>query len=228
MTAILPTKPPAVIFDLDGTLVDTLDDLTFAVNVVLADFGLPAVERMRMRGIVGDGLMSLLQRASGLEDPGALAAMIQRYKPVYAACMLRTTRPYEGVPALLDALTAMDASMCVLSNKPHEFTNPICGTLLSRWRFVRCLGQREGTPRKPHPGAALALASEMQREPADVLFAGDSTVDVQTARGAGMFSVAVTWGFRERDELMSARPDRMIDRPMELIQLVRERGITSP
>jgi len=215
-----PDIRPAIIFDLDGTLADTLDDITDAVNELLGAIGRPLVKTDDMRGLIGEGLPILIQRASGISDSDVIAELVDRYRPVYTSRMLRKTRLYPGIEGLLDALTAADVAMCVLSNKPHVYTLPICDALLSRWPFVRCCGHTDGYQRKPDPTKAVELAGAMGRKPCDTMFVGDSTVDIATARAAGMRSVAVTWGFRRRAELLAAEPDQLIDEPMALVNLV--------
>lgn len=210
----------AVIFDLDGTLADTLEDITDAMNDVLAEIGREPVTPGRMRRLVGEGLPVLIERAAGIDDAKTVASLVQRYRPAYAARMLRRTRLYPGIDEALDALAGAGASMCVLSNKPHYFTEPMCDALLSRWGFVRCLGHRNDGPRKPDPAGALELAQAMTRVPQDVFFVGDSDVDVQTAHNAGMPSIAVTWGFRDRDELTAARPTHLVHRPADLLEVI--------
>ncbi|NOT02218.1 MAG: HAD family hydrolase [Phycisphaerales bacterium] len=220
MAAAPNRRPPAILFDLDGTLIDTLVDITFAVNQVLAEFSFPPVGQQRMRAIIGEGLTTLLQRATGIHDAAVIATMVERYKPIYEGSMLQNTRLYNGVKEMLNAIADRNASMCVLSNKPHLFTEPICAALLSPWPFVRCLGHRDGTPRKPDPTAAWQLASEMNADPSDVFFVGDSAIDIQTARAAGMIPVAVTWGFRDVKELQLAEPAYLLDIPMQLVSIV--------
>lgn len=214
----------AVIFDLDGTLADTLDDITDAMNRVLADADRPAVSRGRMRRLIGEGLTPLMRRAAGLDDDGAVAALVERYLPVYRGIMLDKTRLYPGVAGLLDTLVAGGVPMAVLSNKPHPFTAPICERLLAGWPFVACVGHREPYRRKPDPGAALALSGAMERPPHETVLVGDSDVDIDTARNAGMISVAVTWGFGDAEDLRSAGPAHMIDRPEQLVELVVANG----
>lgn len=212
--------PRAVIFDLDGTLADTLDDITDAMNDVLAEIGREPVTPGRMRRLVGEGLSVLIERAAGIHDAPTVASLVQRYRPAYAARMLRRTRLYPGIEEALDGLTGAGVPMCVLSNKPHDFTAPMCDALLSRWGFVRCLGHRDDGPRKPDPAGALELASAMARDPRDVFLVGDSDVDVETAHNAGMSSIAVTWGFRDREELSPVGPTHLVDRPAELLEVI--------
>ncbi len=208
---------PAIIFDLDGTLADTLADITYAVNVALSAFDRPSVTPTQMRGWIGEGLGVLLARASGLMDQDVVSAMVDRYRPVYRACMLERTALYSGVADMLDVLDRADTGMCVLSNKPHEFTEPICRALLSHWRFRTCLGHRLESARKPDPAVALRLIEQMGADPSNTVLVGDSTIDIQTAQNAGMKSVAVTWGFGQPAELAGAKPSAIIHQPADLL-----------
>ncbi len=219
-----PRRTSGVIFDLDGTLADTLDDITEAMNRILAGIDQPPVPRERMRLLIGEGLSTLMQRATGIEDENVIADLVERYRPVYSEIMLDKTRLYPGVADALDALTAAGVPIAVLSNKPDHFTVPICERLLADWPFVRFAGHREPCPRKPDPTAALDLCARMDRSPAETFLVGDSDVDIETGRNAGMTSVAVTWGFRDLDHLVSARPAHVVDRPEQLIALIAGNG----
>ena len=209
-----------VIFDLDGTLMDTVDDLTNAVNVLLEEIDRPPVSRESVRGMIGEGLSIFLQRASGIDDPETIASLMERYRPLYFARLLDNTKLFPGIPMLLDAVVEADMPMCALSNKPHEYTVPLCEALLNRWSFVRIQGTVDGVPKKPDPTAALALTREMNRPPANVYFVGDSTVDIQTAQNAGMISIAITWGYGDREELVGAEPALVVDTPEQLARLI--------
>ncbi len=214
------TKPPAIIFDLDGTLADTLGDLTSSLNVLLAEIGKPGRSRTEVEGMVGDGLGPLISRVAAIDNPKEIRDLVQRYRPLYRERMLDTTCLYPGIDAMLDDLTELDTQMCVFSNKPQEFTTPICETLLVRRTFVRWLGAGETVPRKPNPTGALELASAMDTRPSQVVFVGDSSIDVETAANAGMTSVGVTWGFRTREHLIAAGADYIIDEPAQLLPLI--------
>jgi phosphoglycolate phosphatase len=219
-SADLKPAPRAVVFDLDGTLADTLEDITNAMNEVLVEIGHSTVTLDNMRGLVGEGLSVLIERATGITDADEVALLVKRYQPAYASRMLHHTRLYPRIDAALDALTGAGVSMCVLSNKPHYFTGPMCDALLSEWDFVRCLGHRDGHPRKPDPAAALELVAAMSRKPRDVFFVGDSAVDIKTAHNAGMPSIGVTWGFRDRDELVAAGAAHLVNTPAELAEVI--------
>ena len=215
-----PGDPSGVIFDIDGTLMDTLDDLTNAVNVLLEEIGRPTVSREHVGGMIGEGLSIFLKRASGIDDPEIITKLAERYRPLYFARLLDHTKLYPGIPMLLDALTAADMPMGILSNKPHIYTVPLCDALLNRWPFVRIQGTVDRVPKKPDPTAALVLANEMNRPPANVYFVGDSNVDVETARRAGMIPLAVTWGYGDHDELIAANPALLADTPEQVVKLL--------
>jgi len=208
-----------VIFDLDGTLLDTLDDINVAVNVLMERIGRPAVSRRRLDSIVGRGMANMLSRASGIEEPDRVQQLVADFRPIYAERMLAQTRPYDGVPEMLDRITAAGIPVAVLSNKAHEYTVAICRELLGRWPFVRFQGQTEDRPRKPDPGVALELAEVMGSEPGSTYFVGDSIIDVTTGRNAGMITVGVRWGCGTDDEFRDA--DHVIDRPAELADLLQ-------
>lgn len=209
-----------VIFDLDGTLIDTLDDISDAINAVFNEVGIDAVPRERVRSLVGEGLESLLSRASGEKNDERIADFVSRYRSIYSAGMLNKTQLYPGVDALLDKLSQKVIPMAVLSNKPHEYTAPIARALLGRWPFIDCRGAMDGVPRKPDPTAALDVAERMKRTVSHILFVGDSPTDIHTGRNAGMESVAVTWGYRDRAELVACEPTHIVDSPAELTDVL--------
>ena len=212
------TSIQAIIFDLDGTLVDSLDDITSALGGALADAGLARPPVELVRGWIGDGAHSLVRRAvDGRADVDAvLAAFRERYRaqPIVA------THLYEGLPAALDELAAPGRSFGVLSNKPHELTKVIAERLLAAWPFAAVFGQRAGMPLKPDPAAALVAADELGVSPARCAFVGDSGVDIETARAAEMRAIGVTWGFRPRAELEAAGADAIVDRPAQLVEVI--------
>lgn len=216
--AALPenTKARAVIFDLDGTLIDTLDDITDSMNVVFEACGYAVVKRERARRLVGEGLAILLERASGETDRAKLSELVDRYRAVYRERMFERTRLYDGVGEMLDELTAGRVPMCVLSNKPDEFTVPICERLLQRWTFQAFRGSGSAVLRKPDPTESLRLCSLMGHAPEQSVFVGDSDIDVLTAHNAGMKSIGVTWGFRDRSVLEAAKPHVLLDTPREV------------
>ena len=205
-----------VIFDFDGTLAHTLDDIASAVNEVLVQFQFAPQDRDTIRAMIGNGLAVLLQRATGSNDSAIVGAMVDQYRPIYLAEMLNATRLYDGIASMLDGLAEAEVPMSVLSNKPHEFTAPLCDSLLTRWPFVCMEGADDRFAKKPDPEKALHICERMGVSPSECLFVGDSAVDVMTGRNAGMNSIAVTWGYRDRAELTRAEPLRIVNSPDQL------------
>jgi len=210
----------AVIFDLDGTLLDTLEDLARAMNRVLEQSGLPVHPVENYKLLVGDGVENLVRRAlpEPMRDPQtvsrAMAAMRLEYSKAWAA----STRPYPGVAELLDGLRARRIPMAVLSNKPDDFTKRMVATMLPSWQFQLVLGERTGIPRKPDPGGALEISSSMGIDPAGFLYLGDTDTDMRTAVAAGMYPVGALWGFRTARELLSSGARRLLKRPQDLLE----------
>ena len=203
----------AVIFDLDGTLVDSLDDIAGALIGALVEHGHPAPAKDAIARWVGDGARALVERAVGGAD-GAIEPVYAAFRRRYTATPIRDTRPYPGILELLDAL-APRAALGVLSNKPHALTVTIVEALFPG-RFAAVAGERPGVPRKPDAAAGLAIARELGTVPTACVLVGDSEIDVAAARAAGMRAVAVTWGLRPRAVLVAAGPDLIADHPSEL------------
>lgn len=199
------------ILDLDGTVVDTLDDLAEAVNAALADVGLPPRPRDEVRQFVGEGARRLVSRAvaprEDLVEP-ALAAWWRHYE----AHLLDRTRPYPGIR---EALARAGRTLAIHTNKPGRLAREILDGLGLSARFAAVLGGDEA-PRKPDPSGTLALLARLGARPEDAVFVGDSRVDVETARAAGIPMVAVTWGFRPREELEAAGATRFVSSAAEL------------
>ncbi|MFH1570175.1 MAG: HAD family hydrolase [Gemmatimonadota bacterium] len=212
----------AVVFDLDGTLLNTLDDLADSMNAVLAASGHPVHPVEAYRFFVGDGMASLVRRAlpKGRRDAAAVAAAGERMRSEYDRRWADKTRPYPGVPELLDGLAARGLRLAVLSNKPDDFTRATVARLLDRWRFDAVQGLRSDLPRKPDPTAARAMAAALGLPTGRCLYVGDSSTDMVTARGAGMFAVGAAWGFRDREELVAAGAQAIAASPAQVLELL--------
>jgi phosphoglycolate phosphatase len=206
----------AVIFDLDGTLVDSLEDIARALDLAMDDHGIARPTRAHVREMIGGGARHLVQQAVGAERTDSVLA---RFRVHYAATPVLHTKLYDGFDAVLDQLASASKKLAVLSNKPHALTTRICDVLLQRWPFTCVIGQRDHVPLKPAPDAAFEVAAAIGVAPAACAFVGDSGVDVMTAHNAGMFAVGVTWGFRPREELVASKAALICDRPAELATL---------
>lgn len=211
----------AVLFDLDGTLLDTLDDLANAGNRVLAARSLPVHPVTAYRYFVGDGIATLVERIlpPELRSRDEIAQTVAAFQREYAANWDEHSAPYQGIAEMLDALVAGGLRLAVLSNKPEDFTRLCVERLLAAWPFDPVFGQRAGVPKKPDPAGALAAARELGLEPAEILYVGDTSIDMRTARAAAMDPVGVLWGFRDAAELQAAGAARLISDPAELVPI---------
>lgn len=211
----------AAIFDLDGTLLDTLDDIGDSVNRMLAEYGFEGHTMDDYRRFIGNGLKMLVTRALPLAGRSDVIVhrCVQRAREIYWENWNRKTRPYEGINDLLDHLKRKGVAMAVLSNKPHEFTVRYVEAYFDRRDFRLIMGQSEDFPIKPDPQAARYIAEQIGLPASRFLFVGDSAVDMQTAAAAGMTSVGAAWGFRGARELEENGCRILVRRPMEILQL---------
>jgi phosphoglycolate phosphatase len=211
----------SIIFDLDGTLLDTLEDLSQTVNEVLVFKGMPTHEALSYKGFIGDGLRQLMER-SAPPDAGetTIDELCALFQERYLLNWRKNCRPYPGINELLRELTMRKISCAVLSNKPHEFTKLFVREFFPHDYFKAVYGQQPEFAKKPHPQMALRIAQELGCQPAEMLFVGDSGVDMRTGKAAGMQSVGVLWGFRERGELLTAGADYLLNTPEELLLYV--------
>jgi phosphoglycolate phosphatase len=213
-----------ILFDLDGTLLDTLADLSDAMNRVLEQKGFPLHSKDDYRHYVGNGALMLVKRALPKNrcDHVTLRSCLDAFLREYGGNWMVRTRPYKGVAEMLDVLTKRDLKMAVLSNKPDEITNKSVSELLSKWTFDAVIGQRDGVPLKPDPTAALEIAEQLGMLPAEFVYLGDSMVDMQTAVAAGMFPVGALWGFRSRAELVEGGAQALIKKPTDLLRVLEK------
>lgn len=212
----------AVLFDLDGTLLDTLEDIANSANSALIRHGLPQNEVDAYRYFVGDGVAKLISRAlpDGKRDSDIIADCVKAFREDYSRNWNVKTRPYEGVPELLHALAAEHIKMAILSNKPDDFTKRCVTELLPNHDFEMILGQRHGIPMKPDPAGALQIADRLGIMPSQFLYLGDSAIDMKTAVRADMFPVGALWGFRPLEELQEHGAQAVIEHPMDLLGLL--------
>lgn len=198
-----PRRPGGVIFDLDGTLADSLGDIASAMNRTLRAHGFPEHPVSSYRTFVGEGVRKLVERALPPATETLQEAFIAAYQDDYAEHLLDETRLFPGVAEVLDGLRTAGVPIAVLSNKPDVPTRRLVDALCSRWDFRAVFGERPGVPRKPDPASALVLADALAAPPESVAFVGDTGVDMFTARAASMRPVGVLWGFRPQEVLAS-------------------------
>jgi phosphoglycolate phosphatase len=212
----------AVLFDLDGTLLDTLQDLADSTNAVLASCGFPTHGTNAYRTFVGDGVTKLFQRVlpPDVRHADVVASCAAAFREVYGQRWNVHTRPYDGIPDLLQWLAAQPVKLAVLSNKLDEFTQRCVRELLADYEFDVVLGQRDGQPLKPDPAGALEIRDRLGLPAGQIVYLGDTDVDMQTARAAGMFPVGALWGFRTREELLTGGAQAVIRHPMELVGIL--------
>lgn len=213
----------AIVFDLDGTLLDTIQDLANSMNSVLSTYGYPTHPVEKYNYFVGNGMVNLVKGALPQEvvaNESDLTKYIEAYREEYNKRWDDTTRAYEGVPELLDGLTKRGIKMTILSNKPDKFTHLTVTKLLPNWKFDIIYGERPSVPRKPDPAGALEIAEILNIPVKEFLYLGDSGVDMETANAAGMYAVGALWGLRGADELLASGARTLIVKPAELIKLL--------
>jgi len=212
----------AIIFDLDGTLLDTIEDLSDSMNAVLEKKGFPTHSVEEYKYFVGEGIHKLVERAlpANLRNETSIKEYANLMRQEYKRRWNNKTRPYEGIPELLGKLTEKGILMTVLSNKADDFTKVIISELLPHWKFEVVFGERPNVPRKPDPTAALEIAGMLGLQPKDFILLGDSESDMITAAAAGMYGIGALWGFRTEDELISSGAKAVIQHPLDLLNFL--------
>jgi phosphoglycolate phosphatase len=208
----------AVLFDLDGTLADTLEDLANATNHALMTLGCPTHPLHEYRYFVGDGARNLILRTLPAEKASLAERALVLMREHYEAHCFDKTRLYPGIPELVAALRRW--KLAVFSNKPDAFTKRMIAHYFPGNPFAAVRGQLANLPIKPDPTVALQIAAELAVPPAEWIYLGDTNTDMRTARAAGMFAVGVLWGFREREELVEAGAQKLVARPEEVLRLL--------
>ncbi len=211
-----------VIFDLDGTLLDTLEDLADAANASLAHFGFPGHATNAYKYFVGDGLSILIGRIlpETNRSQAEITACMDIFLQIYGKQWDAKSKPYAGILEMLQQLRAAGLQLGILSNKPHAFTQLCVQRYFGADTFSCIYGQREGTPKKPDPAAALEIAALMHLQPREIAYVGDTSTDMRTGIQAGMLTIGVLWGFRDREELEKNKANRIVSHPSEIFSHV--------
>ena len=212
----------AVLFDLDGTLLDSISDLAYSMNEILARRGYPGHTPDDYKHMIGWGMRELIAHAlpEAAQDEETINAVQQEMKTAYRQNSKRSSYPFAGVIPLLAALSKNGMRLGILSNKVDEFAKEMAAYYLSDFSFDVVLGQRAGVPIKPNPAAALEAAEIMKVAPQRVIYVGDSDVDMQLAQNAGMYGVGAVWGYRGREELAQNGAQFLADTPEDILTLI--------
>lgn len=212
------------IFDLDGTLTDTVESLTYSVNATLSELGLSQITEEQCKAFVGSGARKLIERSlKAAGDPELLHVekAMEVYGRVFKENCTYHVAPYEGIVEMLDTIKTLGVRLAVLSNKPHLQTKDVVATFFGADIFTCVQGQQEGIPRKPDPAAVFMIAKELNVATEECLYIGDSDVDMQTGNAAGVTTIGVTWGFRSREVLKENSAAYIVDKAQEIISIVK-------
>ncbi len=218
----------AIIFDLDGTLIDSLTDIALCMNEVLEKLNYPTHDINKYNYFVGDGALVLTQNAlpknSSQEE---INKVLEHFKELYDLGIHNNTKPYEGIRELLRALESSVLKVGILSNKPHAFTLKYAQKFFSDFTLEEVHGQKENVPKKPHPAGALDIANAFRLKPCEIVYVGDTATDIKTAKNAGMQSIGVLWGFRTKEELVENGADYIVETPQQIWDIIQKNQIVS-
>lgn len=210
----------AVIFDLDGTLVDSIESIAYCANKAIATLGFDPIEKERYKYFVGDGAKELLRRtlqAVGAEEELYYDKVRKAYKEIFEQDCNYLVKPYDGIQEVLKELKSRGIRLAVLSNKPHARTLDVVAEFFEEGTFEVVQGETREVERKPSPAGVFAIAKKMQLSLEDFCYVGDTNTDMKTGKAAGVFTIGVLWGFRDRQELEENHADAIIEVPEELI-----------
>lgn len=213
----------AVIFDLDGTLADSLESMQYCSNYAIGTCGFPEIPLEKFKIFVGDGAETLIRRClaySGDVEGEYFEKAFLQYQMFFKEHCMYHVKPYDGICSMLEELKKNGIKIAVFSNKPHERTVDVVESLFGKGYFDEILGQSNKRPKKPHPDGVFYLAEKMQVSMEDVVYVGDTNTDMMTGKSANAWTVGVLWGFRDREELEKFRADVIIDKPSDILQQV--------
>lgn len=213
----------AAIFDLDGTLMNTIETIAFYANSTLEEYGFKAIETKKYNYMVGNGALQLVERMlkeNGCEDVEIIQKVLKSYNEAYDKDTLYKTYIYDGIKELLQTMKKKGLKTAVLSNKPHNATLDVISKMFGENVFDFVYGARDGVPLKPDPTAAKMIAEEMGLKKEECLYIGDTCVDMKTGKSAGFFTVGVLWGYRDRKELEENGADKIVAAPDEIESLL--------
>lgn len=210
-----------VIFDLDGTLLDSIEDIASSMNKVLESLQLPTHKIEDYKHFVGGGVDILVENALSNQSKEIKDEVIKRFKIEYDGKLHSKTLPYDGIYELLDELKKLDINLAVLSNKPHEFTVSYVNHFFKNYNFKEIHGQKKDVPKKPDPKAALDIVKCLDSSCENTYFIGDTKIDMQTAKSANMTAIGVLWGFRDEKELMENGATFVVKHPLDILEIIK-------
>lgn len=213
-----------LIFDLDGTLLNSIDDIAICMNKVLKEFNLEVFEIAEYKYFVGYGVDILVEnvlKAQNKNSDEILKEKIsKRFKEIYDNVLHENTKPYDGIVKLLETLQENGCNLAVLSNKPDDLTVAYVKKSFPQINFLEIHGQKNDVPKKPDPFMALEIAKLLNTDPKDIYFVGDTKVDMQTAKSSNMTAIGVLWGFRDEKELRDFGADHIVENPLQIIKII--------
>ncbi|PRM87153.1 HAD family hydrolase [Aliarcobacter cryaerophilus] len=210
-----------VIFDLDGTLLDSIEDIASSMNKVLESLQLPTHKIEDYKHFVGGGVDILVENALCNQSKEIKDEVTKRFKVEYDGKLHSKTLPYDGIYELLDELKKLDINLAVLSNKPHEFTVSYVNHFFKNYNFKEIHGQKKDVPKKPDPKAAIDIVKCLDSSCENTYFIGDTKIDMQTAKSANMTAIGVLWGFRDEKELRDFGADFIVSNPLEILKIIK-------
>lgn len=216
----------AVIFDLDGTLVNSIEDIADAMNEALKKYNYPTHSYEEYKVFIGNGIKNLVSKAlpENHRDEAQVRRSFESMMAIYREHCSDKTKPYDGIIELLDSLKSRNIKMCILSNKEHKYAKKVTSKLLPNY-FESVDGLTSEALKKPNPIKAIEISNFLNLKPEDIIYVGDTDVDMQTANNANMLAVGVTWGFREKQELIDNGAKVILEHPLELMEIFSNQNI---
>jgi phosphoglycolate phosphatase len=218
-----------IIFDLDGTLINSAEDIADSLNLTLKQYGFEQHSTDDVKDWIGEGAVELIRKAIPAHKLVHLdiQKFLWEYREHYRENCAVKSYLYDGIPSLLDSLVDRKIQINILSNKPHELTLLVCEHFFSAWKFEHIFGMREHIPRKPDPSAVIEIVGKLGLQKSELLYIGDSGTDIETAKNAKIKVIAVSWGFRPRSELENQHADYLVDKPSELLDIIDSNSLVS-
>lgn len=212
-----------VIFDLDGTLLNTLEDIVDSANNVLSRMGIEVLSKEKYMEFIGDGVKELFRKVldyRGITEEDKIQTAVNMMKEEYSKNYLRKTKPYDGIYDVLSYIDNRNYKMAVLSNKQHFFTQELVKHFFGNFNFIEIIGIENQNDRKPNPRLAMKIVDTMGLDRNKIFFVGDSATDILTAKNCNVKSIGVTWGFKSIEEILSSNPDYIVNKPKEIIEIL--------